>query len=377
MNRAHPLTLRFHDSETERAFIRHLLPRLRLQGRAAIIVGVCIYFLYGVVDHLFVPQEFIGVIWQIRFAALILPAMVLLLTFSSWFERFNQWPLALVGLSAALGLIAMLWHLPIESSAYYYPGMMLATFFTFNLLGSRFIEALSVNILVLVLYNLLFGYFRDYPHALLLSQNFFMFSANLIGGAAGYLAERQRRQLYLRELQLDEERRLHLDRSLHDRLTGLPNRELLDDRIGQALAMARRDAICFAGFFIDLDGFKNVNDLHGHDIGDIVLREVSRRLSGAIRESDTLCRLGGDEFFLLVHEIGDFDSAAQLAEKLISIIEEPISGLSCHARLSASVGICLFPQGGRAQTTDAIIRSADLAMYQAKAAGKRGYSFAE
>jgi diguanylate cyclase len=376
MNNMHWLSLSFHDLETERAFLRHLLPRLRLQGRAAIVVGVFVYFLYGALDHLFVPANLLGLIWDIRLAALVLPAGVLFLTFTRWFESANQWPLALVGLSSALGLMAMLWYLPLESSAYYYPGLLVSIFYTYNLLGSRFIQALAVNLLVLALYNLLFGHVRSFPDGVLLSQNFFIISANLIGGAAGYLAEYHRRQLYLREIQIDDERRRHLERSLHDRLTGLPNRDLLDDRIRQALAMARRDSARHAGFFVDLDGFKSINDCFGHDHGDIVLREVARRLAGAMRETDTISRLGGDEFFMLVQDIGSCDSAAHLAGKLIALVEEPIPGIHCEHPLSASIGICLFPGIG-VRTPDAIIRSADLAMYQAKASGKRRFCFAE
>jgi diguanylate cyclase (GGDEF)-like protein len=373
----HPLTLRFDDPETERAFIRQLLPRLRLQGRAAIVVGVIIYFVYGALDHLFVPPHQLGLVWVIRMLALTIPLVVLALSFTPVFEKANQFLLALVGLSAALGLIAMLWHLPLESSAYYYPGLMLATFYTYNLVGARFIQALGINVFVLLLYNLLFGYVRAYPEPILLSENFFMISANLIGGAAGYLVEYQRRQLFLREMQLDRERRLHLQRSLHDRLTGLPNRDLLDDRMNQALAMARRDSERHAGFFVDLDGFKNVNDQLGHEAGDVVLREIARRLVTATRETDTISRLGGDEFFLLVQDIGSCDAAVHLAEKLIRIIEQPVAGLPKAPAISASIGICLFPQVGLESTSEAIIRSADQAMYRAKAAGKRRFHLSQ
>ncbi|NTV72133.1 MAG: diguanylate cyclase [Azonexaceae bacterium] len=377
MNRMHPFTLRFHDPETERAFLRQLLPRLRLQGRAAIVVGVFVYFAYGALDHLFVPSSQLGLVWLIRMLALAVPLGVLVLTFTPWFEKANQFLLALVGLSAALGLIAMLWHLPVESSTYYYPGLMLATFYTYNLIGTRFIQALGINVFVLLLYNLFFAYAHAYPEPMLLSQNFFMISANLIGGAAGYLVEYQRRQLFLREMQVDRERRLHLQRSLHDRLTGLPNRDLLDDRLNQALALARRDSERHAGFFVDLDGFKSVNDQLGHEAGDTVLREIARRLVAATRETDTISRLGGDEFFLLVHDIGSCDAAAHLAEKLIRIIEEPIASLPDMPPISASIGICLFPQVGLQSTSEAIIRCADQSMYRAKAAGKRSYHLSQ
>ena len=377
MNRLHPLTLSFRDPETEQAFVRHLLPRLRLQGRAAIAVGTVVYFLYGALDHLFVPPELWQTVWSIRLLALGVAVGVLALSFSPWFEKANQLPLALVGLAAGLGLIAMLWHLPVDSSAYYYPGLMLATFYTYNLLGARFIQALAVNILLLLLYNLLFGHLRQFPAPLLLSHNFFLISANLIGGAAGYLVEYQRRQLFLREMQLDHERCQHLERSLHDRLTGLPNRDLLIDRLNQALALARRDAERHAGYFVDLDGFKAVNDRLGHAAGDIALCEIARRLSAAMRETDTVSRLGGDEFFVLAQDIGSCDSAAHLAGKLIALIESPIPGLPLGYSLSASIGICLFPNVGAASMPDGIIHLADLAMYRAKDAGKRRYLFAD
>ena len=377
MTRMHLLTLGFDDSATEVAFVRHILPRLRLQGRAAIILGAVVYFLYGALDHLFVPVNQLGQVWLVRVLALIVPVGVLVLSYLPWFERHNQLPLGLVGLSAALGLIAMLWYLPVDSAAYCFPGMMLATFYTYNLLGTRFIHALVINAAVLLLYNLLFCVVRQFPEAVLLSQNFFLISANLIGGAAGYLAEFHRRQLFLREVQLDGERQLHLNRSLHDRLTGLPNRDLLDDRINQALALARRDQARHAGFFVDLDGFKNINDRLGHDHGDIVLRSVARRLESVMRETDTISRIGGDEFFVLVQDIGSCDSAAHLAEKLIAVIEQPIPELPGRHELSASIGICLFPRTELANTPDSIIRSADLAMYQAKADGKRCHRFAE
>jgi diguanylate cyclase (GGDEF)-like protein len=373
----HPLTLRFHDPETERAFLHQLVPRLRMQGQAAIVVGVFVYFVYGALDHLFVPAEQQGTVWLIRLAALAVPLAVLFLSFTRWFELANQLPLALVGLSASLGLIAMLWLLPIESSAYYYPGLMLATFYTYNLIGARFIQALLINLFVLLLFNLLFTVGHAFPAAMLLSENFFMISANLIGGAAGYLVEYQRRQLFLNEQQIDEERRMHLERSLHDRLTGLPNRDLLDDRMRQALALARRDAERHAGFFVDLDGFKGINDRFGHEVGDIALREIARRLVAATRETDTISRLGGDEFFLLVQDIGSCDAATHLADKLIGIIEQPIAGLPDAPALSASIGICLFPQVGQENTPEAIIRNADLAMYRAKAAGKRCFHLSQ
>ncbi len=377
MERLHPLTLSFRDPEAERAFAAHSLARLRLQGQAAILVGTFVYLLYGLLDTWFVPADQQATVWAIRLAALTVPAAVFLLTFSRFFARFNQLPLALTGLSAALGLIAILWHLPLAAASYFYPGLVLSTFFTYNFIGTRFIYALVVDTVVVLTYVLVFGVLREFPGPVLMSHAFFILSANLIGGGAGYLAEYQRRQLFVRETELDLERKHHLDRSLHDRLTGLPNRELLEDRIAQLLARARRDRGCHAGLYIDLDGFKAINDALGHDQGDAVLCTVARRLVAAVRQTDTVSRLGGDEFFVLAHDVDTREGAAQLADKLLRSIEEQLAGLPDVSGLSASIGICMFCGGLESGSEpEEIIRLADQAMYQAKAGGKNRHAFA-
>ena len=273
--------------------------------------------------------------------------------------------------------MAILWRLPVEASAYFYPGLVLATFYTYNFIGVRFPNALAVDIAVLLAYNVIFGYLKGYPVPMLLSHNFFIISANLIGGGAGYLAELQRRQLYLREVEIDLERKHHLERSLHDRLTGLPNRELLEDRISQLLARARRDSACHAGFFVDLDGFKAINDTLGHDHGDAVLRAVAERMKAMARQTDTVSRIGGDEFFVLAHDVGTREAAAQMAEKLLDCVVGATPAGARGSRLGASIGICRFCGGGAGpQDAGQIIRDADQAMYAAKAGGKNRHAFA-
>ena len=163
-----------------------------------------------------------------------------------------------------------------------------------------------------------------------------------------------------------EERIHHL--AHHDYLTGLPNRLLLVERATQALALARRYQRRMAIIFIDLDRFKPINDEHGHDAGDAVLRAVAQRLSALVRQSDTVCRQGGDEFVILLPEFSDLDSLAQLAHKLRQAIEEPCEFEGQQLTVSGSVGIATFPENG--DTVDTIIQSADSAMYRAKADGK-------
>jgi diguanylate cyclase len=377
MSSLHPLTLGFPAPETEQAFARHSFSRVLEQGRMALAVAALVYFAFGLLDHRFLNANQLATIRPIRLLAVWIPVLVLLFTFHPLFRRFHQPLLALVGLSEGIGLIARLCYLPVETSSYYFPELILVAALLYNLFGIRFIHALALNVLLLVLYNVACGYSHGYPTAILLNQNFFFVAANLIGGAAAYLGEHRSRELFVRQKELEAERRLHLKRSLHDRLTGLPNRELLTDRINRTLAKAKRDGSLHAGMFIDLDGFKAINDLLGHDRGDIALRRIARRLLRAVREADTVARIGGDEFFVLVQGIGSPENAGQLANKLLSYIETPISGLPANTKLSASIGVCLFPGSGEDDDdADKIIRLADHAMYRAKGAGKGRFAFA-
>ncbi|WP_223462884.1 MULTISPECIES: putative bifunctional diguanylate cyclase/phosphodiesterase [unclassified Pseudomonas] len=160
--------------------------------------------------------------------------------------------------------------------------------------------------------------------------------------------------------------------ALHDTLTGLPNRMLLADRIDQAMSRAREEGGCFALMFIDLDGFKPVNDAFGHHTGDLLLREVALRLREDLRSQDTLARIGGDEFVLLV-QLSEQIDALNLAARQVGLIARAFRVAEHDLHISASVGIALYP--GNGQSAHELLMNADAAMYHAKGAGKNGYSF--
>ncbi|AGZ35086.1 bifunctional diguanylate cyclase/phosphodiesterase [Pseudomonas sp. SWI6] len=160
--------------------------------------------------------------------------------------------------------------------------------------------------------------------------------------------------------------------ALHDTLTGLPNRTLLADRIEQAIRKVAEQGGCFALMFIDLDGFKPVNDAFGHHVGDQLLKEVAARLRGHLHSQDTLARIGGDEFVLLV-ELQEPDDAMGVAVKQVNLVSRPFRVAEHDLQLSASLGIVLYP--GNGQDQHELLRNADAAMYHAKSAGKNGYSF--
>ena len=160
--------------------------------------------------------------------------------------------------------------------------------------------------------------------------------------------------------------------ALHDTLTGLPNRTLLADRIQQAMQAVNEKGGCFALMFIDLDGFKPVNDAFGHHMGDQLLREVGLRLREDLRSQDTLARIGGDEFVLLVR-LNQPDDALRLAERQVGLVNRAFKVAEHELKISASVGIAIFPgNGGNPQE---LLMNADAAMYHAKGMGKNGYSF--
>lgn len=161
----------------------------------------------------------------------------------------------------------------------------------------------------------------------------------------------------------------HLENQLkdlvgNDPLVGLPNRNLLLDRLDQAIKLAHRRQDSLAVLFIDLDDFKPINDEYGHRVGDLCLLEFVRRLRGCLRESDTLARYGGDEFILLLQNEVDVASVESIVRKLINVVSIPMRLDGVDIRISASVGVAFYPAHGG--SPDQLISQADNAMYRAK-----------
>ncbi len=177
-----------------------------------------------------------------------------------------------------------------------------------------------------------------------------------------------------------------------DSLTNLPNRTLLSDRLKLALAYAKREKKMLAVMFVDLDQFKEINDYYGHKIGDKVLKKISQRLISCVRESDTVARIGGDEFIVLLPIIDNETDATRVANKIVNSLAraieivkpsdtyQPIKVMQKKLQVSASIGISIYPQHGKDEKL--LVINADLAMYQAKRNGKNqaqvfDFSFAE
>jgi diguanylate cyclase (GGDEF)-like protein len=165
-------------------------------------------------------------------------------------------------------------------------------------------------------------------------------------------------------------------RALHDNLTGLPNRTLVLDRVNQALSRARREHADVAVLFIDLDGFKDINDTLGHAKGDVLLQAVAARLTGTLREPDTVARLGGDEFVVLAEGLALAEGPELIAERLLSVLAEPFH-LDASSQQPVSVSASIGIAAGARDTAEALLRDADIALYAAKDAGKNCFAVFE
>lgn len=160
----------------------------------------------------------------------------------------------------------------------------------------------------------------------------------------------------------------------HDLLTGLPNRRLFLDRLEQEVKHAKRSALPFAVLFMDLDGFKAVNDSFGHEVGDRLLSDVADRITDCVREADTVARLGGDEFTVILTGTGQRNSAGTVAQTIINALSKPFHIDKHLAQISVSIGVTFYPQD--ASTPAALLETADRAMYKAKKSGpSRAYFF--
>ncbi len=159
--------------------------------------------------------------------------------------------------------------------------------------------------------------------------------------------------------------------ALHDALTGLPNRRLLMDRLSLAIAHARRSKRLMAIMYLDLDGFKQINDALGHAAGDALLCLVAARLVAAVRQEDTVARMGGDEFVIVLWELNHAEGVARLVSKIVQAVSQPYYIQDGSVNMTVSIGVGIYPLHG--EDVETLMKSADLALYEAKRTGKNDY----
>ena len=369
-------TLRFTHHRLELHYKKHQFNNVLMQSRLALLLGALIYGIYGIFDYMLLSKQVIAPVAVIRLFTTAAILIIFLITFFRSYRKHSEKILSLITVLASLSLLWIISLIDRAVVPYYFSGLLLFFFWlhAFQVLSFPYVVFTALSILIATIISLLI---MSLSLVEVTTYSFILITTACISIFSAYLTEKHNRSLFLREKELDRERYIQRERAMRDTLTNLPNRALLFDRIGQAIEDANRNAQLCAGFFLDLDDFKKVNDTYGHATGDAVLKEVSARLKSSVRGADTVARLSGDEFFVLAQDIQNEAHALELGSKLLNVIRAPywVDGKIIDSVLSVSIGTCMFPYEG--VIASEVVARADRAMYQAKSDGKFGIVIAK
>ncbi len=371
----HSLTLRFTNPVLEKAFTEWIFVSRSVQMRLAMLLVAFLYVILGLLDVRFSTGKLIGTAQTLHFFVIIpmLLATVILGSFASLRRVF--FPLsALTTAVAALCNLYLVHKTGLQSQ--YVSELYFMILWVFTVAGFRLWIAVGLALGMIAAAVVNAATIPMVQTHLLLAYCFWLFVAFSLAYLGGHLLEYYSKANFYNvvELQKEIEERRSAQESLrhaafHDPLTGLPNRVLLGERLANAIEQARRKGEKVGWLFIDLDRFKTLNDTLGHSEGDRLLRMVAERLQSCVRGSDTVGRLGGDEFTVLLTGVDSADSAMRIAEKIRESLEVPYE-LGVHGAFSssASIGVALYPDHGSDET--ALSKSADSAMYLSKKKGR-------
>ena len=355
-----PITLRFKNRTSEQDFSKWILQKRNVQMRLALISVLFLYFLLSFIDPYFSSGD--TLVHAITIHRYVLPLILLIVTLIGSIDRTKRYflPSALV-----ITLIAAACNLYLVSeeglSSAYVPELYFMILWIFTIAGFRFLTAIVLALLIIsaALFN---AFTLESVHIIeLIVYAFWLFIAFILGFLGGHLLEYFSKTSFYNEYRLTHS-------AEHDPLTGLANRIRFNDRLEQAIKRASRYGECIALVYIDLDKFKQLNDTHGHDIGDAYLCEISQRILEKIRISDTLSRLGGDEFLVILEDVGSREFAIKIADAIREALFQPygVEG-SLDFQSSASIGVSLYPD--HTEDKDELLKFADKAMYCSKAHG--------
>ena len=368
--------LKFKNTVLEQEFNDFNLPFLKQEVRAGIIMVILCWLLYANMEPLNAP---ITAFLSIAMAALVGAGFLAIVYWATFLQKFKKYHqiIVLAGLlSTMLTVCIKIKFYPDFPISHYLPVLMCITFWMFAISGVSFIYSIACGLMFYAFVYTAFLTAENVSRITIITSFYYMLISYFMGAVISYHKEIQSRKIFLAHKALELEKQHHHHKSIHDMLTQLPNRELLEDRIIQATNMAARTNISCAGIFIDLDNFKSINDRYGHAVGDLYLQEVANRLRDITREADTIARISGDEFFLLLIDIKNEEAALGLAQKIQENLKnEFLLGNQFKLKGSgASIGICMFPY--KNCTPQDIINRADKAMYKVKHLGKNSISVA-
>lgn len=359
----HPATLRFRDWQLESDYLQAMRCQTAAVVRFGILLVLTVFLLFGVLDLWAAPGH-TGPSWTIRAAAFVATALLFCVSFTRVFEQHRETFMLPFCLLLGLGMTTLFSTLPQGGVGQYYAGYMLIIVGAYTVLGLRFVNATFVSLAILGMYLAVEYMFQSHAGARPLSNAAFIFSAMCVSAVGGYIHERQRRLAHFRLRLIERERARSEYSALHDPLTGLPNRRLLMERMHRAMARDKRYHTYAAALFIDLDNFKPVNDKFGHTFGDKLLRAVAERLKEVVRDTDTVTRVGGDEFVVLLEDLVEPECAELLKQRMLLAFAAPFSIEGETLRVEMSVGCALDPVDARAPRE--LLQAADHAMYEMK-----------
>lgn len=368
-----PLTLVLSDAELEALYRRNMRRDTARVVRFGLWVAIIVYLLFGALDFWFMrSEEAFAFALIVRGVVLALTTVLLLSDRREWFVRHRELWMGLLVLLLGVGLTVILVPAPEAVIDHYYAGYILMILAAYTLFMLPFPIAALLSLVLLSFYLALEFVVVGEMEPRVLSNVTFLVSAILIMGVGGYSAERQRRLAFLRRCLIEREREASEHSALHDPLTGLPNRRLFMEKLTQAVARDVRYQKYCAVLFMDLDGFKAVNDRLGHAAGDALLREVGHRLRKAVRETDTVARLGGDEFVILYEDMEAVENVDVATRRVFDAFAAPFEIEGHSLEVGASIGIALHPVN--ADTPDELLKLADAFMYEQKLARRKARS---
>ena len=368
--------LKFKNTLLEQEFNDFNLPFLKKEVRAGLIMVILSWLLYANMESMITP---LTAFFSIAITALIgagSAAIAYGATFLQKFKKHHQIIVIAGVLSTMLTLFIKVKFYPDFPVSHYLPVMVCITFWMFAISGVAFFYTLVYGLIFYTSAYITFLMDGNAASFDKVTSLYYMLISYFMGAAISYHKDIQSRKIFLAHQELEQEKQHHHHKSIHDVLTQLPNRELLEDRITQAISLATRTNTTCAGIFIDLDNFKSINDKYGHAVGDLYLKEVASRLRDITREADTIARLSGDEFFLLLIDIKSEEAVLGLAQKIQENLNDQflLGDQFKLMGLGASIGICMFPYPNC--NPQDIINRADQAMYKVKHLGKNSITVA-
>ena len=368
--------LKFKNTLLEKEFDEFNLPFLKREVRAGIVMVIISWLLYANMEPMNAP---ITAFLSIAITALAGASSLAIIYWATFLQKFKSHHQIIVMAGVLVTMLTACIKIkfyPDFPILHYLPGLICITFWMFAISGVSFIYTMACGLMFYTFAYTAFLMDVNVGRVDIITSLYYMLISYFMGAVISYHKDIQSRKIFLAHKALELEKQHHHHKSIHDILTQLPNRELLEDRIVQAINMASRTNIDCAGIFIDLDNFKSINDRYGHAVGDLYLKEVADRLRDITREADTIARISGDEFFLLLLDTKSEEAVLGLAQKIQENLKDEflLGDQFKLAGLGASIGICMFPYPNC--NPQDIINRADQAMYKVKHLGKNSITVA-